>query len=217
MEFKEIINAIRQYPWQVTVAVISLIPLYIIDLKFLAKRKVGLSRKIEIAKERGHVTKGMIIKKDAKRITVNRSNSDHNYWAARYTYTVAGKEYCRKFSCSPLSSTRSHLRTIINVYWIDDPARPFWDYSEDPLGDLYNILPHCSHGSSLFSLFSSCLVVLMRSDSIKYQLFPDSIHKFSGLCGQSPDFAEISGFYKIPFHHPASTAAEDLVTGKILR
>ena len=59
MEFKEIINAIRQYPWQVTVAVISLIPLYIIDLKFLAKRKVGLSRKIEIAKERGHVTKGM--------------------------------------------------------------------------------------------------------------------------------------------------------------
>lgn len=48
MEFKEIINAIRQYPWQVTVAVISLIPLYIIDLKFLAKRKVGLSRKIEI-------------------------------------------------------------------------------------------------------------------------------------------------------------------------
>ena len=78
-------------------------------------------------------------------------------------------------------------------------------------------LPHCSHGSSLFSLFSSCLVVLMRSDSIKYQLFPDSIHQFSGLCGQYPDFAEISGFYKIPFHHPASTAAEDLVTGKILR
>ena len=217
MEFKEIINAIRQYPWQVTVAVISLIPLYIIDLKFLAKRKVGLSRKIEIAKERGHVTKGMIIKKDAKRITVNRSNSDHNYWAARYTYTVAGKEYCRKFSCSPLSSTRSHLRTIINVYWINDPARPFWDYSEDPLGDLYNIFTRCSHGSSLFSLFSSCLVVLMRSDSIKYQLFPDSIHKFSGLCGQFPDFAEISGFYKIPFHHPASTAAEDLVTRKILR
>ena len=67
MGFKEIINAIRQYPWQVTVAVISLIPLYIIDLKFLAKRKVGLSRKIEIAKERGHVTKGMIIKKDAKK------------------------------------------------------------------------------------------------------------------------------------------------------
>ena len=43
------------------------------------------------------------------------------------------------------------------------------------------------------------------------------IYEFSGLCGQSPDFAEISGFYKIPFHHPASTAAEDLVTGKILR
>lgn len=54
-------------------------------------------------------------------------------------------------------------------------------------------LPHCSHGSSLFSLFSSCLVVLMRSDSIKYQLFPDSIYEFSGLCGQFPDFAEISG------------------------
>ena len=66
MGFKEIINAIRQYPWQVTVAVISLIPLYIIDLKFLAKRKVGLSRKIEIAKERGHVTKGMIMQKESR-------------------------------------------------------------------------------------------------------------------------------------------------------
>lgn len=38
----------------------------------------------------------MIIKKDAKRITVNRSNSDHNYWAARYTYTVAGKGVLQK-------------------------------------------------------------------------------------------------------------------------
>ena len=45
MEFKEIINAIRQYPWQVTVAVISLIPLYIIDLKFLAKRKSWAEQK----------------------------------------------------------------------------------------------------------------------------------------------------------------------------
>ena len=169
MEFKEIINAIRQYPWQVTVAVISLIPLYIIDLKFLAKRKVGLSRKIEIAKERGHVTKGMIIKKDAKRITVNRSNSDHNYWAARYTYTVAGKEYCRKFSCSPLSSTRSHLRTIINVYWINDPARPFWDYSEDPLGDLYNIF------TTLFPWIVAILLILFLpggADAVRQYQIP---------------------------------------------
>ena len=155
MEFKEIINAIRQYPWQVTVAVISLIPLYIIDLKFLAKRKVGLSRKIEIAKERGHVTKGMIIKKDAKRITVNRSNSDHNY--------------CRKFSCSPLSSTRSHLRTIINVYWIDDPARPFWDYSEDPLGDLYNIF------TTLFPWIVAILLILFLpggADAVRQYQIP---------------------------------------------
>lgn len=169
MEFKEIINAIRQYPWQVTVAVISLIPLYIIDLKFLAKRKVGLSRKIEIVKERGHVTKGMIIKKDAKRITVNRSNSDHNYWAARYTYTVAGKEYCRKFSCSPLSSTRSHLRTIINVYWIHDPARPFWDYSEDPLGDLYNIF------TTLFPWIVAILLILFLpggADAVRQYQIP---------------------------------------------
>lgn len=169
MEFKEIINAIRQYPWQVTVAVISLIPLYIIDLKFLAKRKVGLSRKIEIAKEHGHVTKGMIIKKDAKRITVNRSNSDYNYWAARYTYTVAGKEYCRKFSCSPLSSTRSHLRTIINVYWIHDPARPFWDYSEDPLGDLYNIF------TTLFPWIVAILLILFLpggADAVRQYQIP---------------------------------------------
>mgnify|MGYP000519723068 CR=1 FL=1 len=124
---------------------------------------------IEIAKERGHVTKGMIIKKDAKRITVNRSNSDHNYWAARYTYTVAGKEYCRKFSCSPLSSTRSHLRTIINVYWIDDPARPFWDYSEDPLGDLYNIF------TTLFPWIVAILLILFLpggADAVRQYQIP---------------------------------------------
>ena len=66
LDFKEIINALRQYPWQVVVAGLSLIPLYIIVLKFLSNRKVGLSRKIKITKERGHVTKGMIVKKDAK-------------------------------------------------------------------------------------------------------------------------------------------------------
>ena len=118
MEFKEIINTIRQYPWQVTVAVISLIPLYIIDLKFLAKRKVGLSRKIEIAKERGHVTKGMIIKKDAKRITVNRSNSDHNYWAASRQIgkeEIAPAHPSDSGNGSPVSwkryRSRSHMRT----------------------------------------------------------------------------------------------------------
>lgn len=79
LDFKEIINALRQYPWQVVVAGLSLIPLYIIVLKFMSNRKVGLSRKIKIAEERGHVTKGMIVKKDAKRITVNRSNSNYNF------------------------------------------------------------------------------------------------------------------------------------------
>ena len=111
----------------------------------------------------------MIIKKDAKRITVNRSNSDHNYWAARYTYTVAGKEYCRKFSCSPLSSTRSHLRTIINVFWIDDPARPFWDYSEDPLGDLYNIF------TTLFPWIVAILLILFLpggADAVRQYQIP---------------------------------------------
>lgn len=45
MEFKEIINTIRQYPWQVTVAVISLIPLYIIDLKFFSQKKSWAEQK----------------------------------------------------------------------------------------------------------------------------------------------------------------------------
>ena len=113
--------------------------------------------------------KGNDIKKDAKRITVNRSNSDYNYRAARYTYTVAGKEYCRKFSCSPLSSTRSHLRTIINVYWIDDPARPFWDYSEDPLGDLYNIF------TTLFPWIVAILLILFLpggADAVRQYQIP---------------------------------------------
>lgn len=92
-----------------------------------------------------------------------------NYWAARYTYTVAGKEYCRKFSCSPLSSTRSHLRTIINVYWIDDPARPFWDYSEDPLGDLYNIF------TTLFPWIVAILLILFLpggADAVRQYQIP---------------------------------------------
>lgn len=36
-------------------------------------------------------------------------------------------------------STRSELRTIINVYWLDDPNKPFWDYSIDSLGAWFGI------------------------------------------------------------------------------
>ncbi len=36
-------------------------------------------------------------------------------------------------------STRSELRTIINVYWLDDPNKPFWDYSSDSLGAWFGI------------------------------------------------------------------------------
>lgn len=109
--------------------VLSLIPLYIIDFKFFCKLNIGLQRKIALAKERGHVARGMIVKEDAKRLVVNNSQSAYSYWAARYTYTVDGKEYRKRFSCDKRHSTRSELRTIINVYWLDDPNKPFWDYS----------------------------------------------------------------------------------------
>lgn len=59
--------------------------------------------------------------------------------AARYTYTVDGKEYRKRFSCDKRHSTRSELRTIINVYWLDDPNKPFWDYSSDSLGAWFGI------------------------------------------------------------------------------
>ena len=113
--------------------VLSLIPLYIIDFKFFDKLNIGLQRKIALAKERGHVARGMIVKEDAKRLVVNNSQSAYSYWAARYTYTVDGKEYRKRFSCDKRHSTRSELRTIINVYWLDDPNKPFWDYSSDSL------------------------------------------------------------------------------------
>ena len=67
------------------------------------------------------MARGMIVKEDAKRRVVNNSQSAYSYWAARYTYTVDGKEYRKRFSCDKRHSTRSELRTIINVYWLDDP------------------------------------------------------------------------------------------------
>ena len=98
--------------------VLSLIPLYIIDFKFFCKLNIGLQRKIALAKERGHVARGMIVKEDAKRLVVNNSQSA---------------------SCDKRHSTRSELRTIINVYWLDDPNKPFWDYSSDSLGAWFGI------------------------------------------------------------------------------
>ena len=135
----EVFKAIASYPWQVNVGVLSLIPLYIIDFKFFCKLNIGLQRKIVLAKERGHVARGMIVKEDAKRLVVNNSQSAYSYWAARYTYTVDGKEYRKRFSCDNRHSTRSELRTIINVYWLDDPNKPFWDYSSDSLGAWFGI------------------------------------------------------------------------------
>jgi len=137
--FSEVFKAIASYPWQVNVGVLSLIPLYIIDFKFFCKLNIGLQRKIALAKERGHVARGMIVKEDAKRLVVNNSQSAYSYWAARYTYTVDGKEYRKRFSCDKRHSTRSELRTIINVYWLDDPNKPFWDYSSDSLGAWFGI------------------------------------------------------------------------------
>ena len=64
----EVFKAIASYPWQVNVGVLSLIPLYIIDFKFFCKLNIGLQRKIALAKERGHVARGMIVKEDANLI-----------------------------------------------------------------------------------------------------------------------------------------------------
>ena len=77
----------------VNVGVLSLIPLYIIDFKFFDKLNIGLQRKIALAKERGHVARGMIVKEDAKRLVVNNSQSAYSYWARSEERRV-GKE-CR--------------------------------------------------------------------------------------------------------------------------
>ena len=139
----------------VNVGVLSLIPLYIIDFKFFCKLNIGLQRKIALAKERGHVARGMIVKEDAKRLVVNNSQSAYSYWAARYTYTVDGKEYRKRFSCDNRHSTRSKLRTIINVYWLDDPNKPFWDYSSDSLGAWFGIF------TMLFPWIGAILIILL--------------------------------------------------------
>ena len=151
----EVFKAIASYPWQVNVGVLSLIPLYIIDFKFFDKLNIGLQRKIALAKERGHVARGMIVKEDAKRLVVNNSQSAYSYWAARYTYTVDGKEYRKRFSCDKRHSTRSELRTIINVYWLDDPNKPFWDYGSDSLGAWFGIF------TILFPWIGAILIILL--------------------------------------------------------
>lgn len=147
--FSEVFKAIASYPWQVNVGVLSLIPLYIIDFKFLCKLNIGLQRKIALAKERGHVARGMIVKEDAKRLVVNNSQSAYSYWAARYTYTVDGKEYRKRFSCDNRHSTRSELRTIINVYWLDSGT-----IAAIHLAHGLEFLRYCFHGLGLYLSYS---------------------------------------------------------------
>ena len=142
--FSEVFKAIASYPWQVNVGVLSLIPLYIIDFKFFCKLNIGLQRKIALAKERGHVTRGMIVKEDAKRLVVNNSQSAYSYWAARYTYTVDGKEYRKRFSCDNRHSTRSELRTIINSGTI----------ATIHLAHGLEFLRYCFHGLGLYLSYS---------------------------------------------------------------
>ena len=101
------------------------------------------------------MARGMIMKEDAKRLVVNNSQSAYSYWAARYTYTVDGKEYRKRFSCDNRHSTRSKLRTIINVYWLDDPNKPFWDYSSDSLGAWFGIF------TMLFPWIGAILIILL--------------------------------------------------------
>ena len=148
--FSEVFKAIASYPWQVNVGVLSLIPLYIIDFKFLCKLNIGLQRKIALAKERGHVARGMIVKEDAKRLVVNNSQSAYSYWAARYTYTVDGKEYRKRFSCDNRHSTRSELRTIINVYWLDDPNKLSGTIAAIHSDHGLEFSRYCFHGSGLY-------------------------------------------------------------------
>ena len=69
----EALDALKQIPWQYYVGMVSLIPLCILDIKFFAKKKVGLEKKIAIAKERGHVTRGMIVKEEGYRLRTNNS------------------------------------------------------------------------------------------------------------------------------------------------
>lgn len=148
--FSEVFKAIASYPWQVNVGVLSLIPLYIIDFKFFDKLNIGLQRKIALAKERGHVARGMIMKEDAKRLVVNNSQSAYSYWAARYTYTVDGKEYRKRFSCDNRHSTRSKLRTIINVYWLDDPTSLSGTIAAIHSAHGLEFLRCCFHGLGLY-------------------------------------------------------------------
>ena len=49
--FSEVFKAfLISHPWQVNVGVLSLIPLYIIDLSFFDKLNIGLQRKIALCK-----------------------------------------------------------------------------------------------------------------------------------------------------------------------
>lgn len=146
--FSEVFKAIASYPWQVNVGVLSLIPLYIIDFKFFCKLNIGLQRKIALAKERGHVARGMIVKEDAKRLVVNNSQSAYSYWAARYTYTVGGKEYRKRFSCDKRHSTRSELSGLMTRTSLSGTIAAIH------LAHGLEFLRYCFHGLGLYLSYS---------------------------------------------------------------
>lgn len=156
------------YPWQISVGVAMLIPGYIFCFKVLWKKEVGLKRRITQAKEKGHMVSATIAKDDEIRLARNRSRRTHTngiseYYSAKYTYVVNGKQYTRKFSADPRHHTHSPLRMYINVYWDEDPQKAFWEQGSDALGSWYEIF------SMLFPWILAFVVIFLLggADAVK--------------------------------------------------
>ena len=68
-------------------------------------------------------------------------------------------------SYTHLDVYKRQLRTIINVYWLDDPNKPFWDYSSDSLGAWFGIF------TILFPWIGAIPVSYTHLDVYKRQLY----------------------------------------------
>lgn len=67
----------------------------------------------------------------------------------------------------------------------------------------------------IFDSFFMCVYIWSVLCVSRFLLFPDGIGKLSCFCCQFSYFVKCTGFHQIAFDHPASSAAEDFIAGKI--
>ena len=133
-------NPINWIKWIIVFAV--LIITYVVLIKSKVKQKVeyylGKDYKKDKAREKGHVFKGELVSEKA---TFHRGDiddpKDHDYWINRATYVYDDKTGKQRSYKAKIY--QQHAPTIITLYYVDDPRKPF-TMEEKPLRNRNPIL-----------------------------------------------------------------------------